>query len=459
LNREIHGIRYWPLIRTTLLDSLSQHAGIHAAVQPSLRRSLVGRGLEEVLPVAADLTALPWRPASTFDTVLVPLARKVVWANRVVDVHAERVLNDRGFGRVLILDRRSQVGGMYQSAADRTVANRGGLRALSLVRAAIVLPRLLSAATVERQLLSAALRREFSMACPLSAAHIAARVALFSEGRRVMRWGLAATGASMVVVVANHTSDGLIPAARDLGMLTVELQHGLISPYHSNYHFPGRPVVPYMADQFLVFGAYWRDNVDLPGNMKAAVIGSDRLLHHAGIPTRRIQRRVVVASQGTIGARLFDASVVAACAARDWEFVFRPHPQESVERYAAGLAALSPATANLRLSEQGENLHELLASAEVQVGVYSTTLFEGMALGVRTIVLALPGWECVTRAIELGDAVVASTPSNIAALLSVAPVSRNRNQYFASPVESVAGAIKALAASADHSRALCQPAK
>jgi hypothetical protein len=442
LNREIHGICYWPLIRTTLLYLLSQDAGIHATMQPRLRRSLFGRVFKEALPVATGLMALPYRTSGPFDTVLVPFPRKVVWDGRVVDIQAERVINDRGFGRVLTLDRRSDAGQMYQSAPDRTVADCSGLRALSLVRAAAILPRFLSAAAAERQLLGAALRREFTLDCPLSAAHIAARIAFFSEGRRVMRRALRASGARTVVVVGHHTSDGVIPAARDLGMLTVELQHGLISPYQSDYHFPGRPVVPYMPDQFLVFGAYWAENVDLSGNMKVVVIGADRLLRRTQMPTRRIPRRVVVASQGTIGARLFGASVMAARAARDWEFVFRPHPQESVERYAARVAALSPAVANLRLSEQREDLHDLLASAEVQVGVYSTSLFEGMALGVRTIVLALPGWENVTRAIEQGDAVVANTPADIAALLPVAPVSRHQEQYFAPPIDSMARALE-----------------
>jgi hypothetical protein len=442
LNREIRGVRYWPLIRTTVLDSLSQHAGIHAGTQPRMRRAFRGRILDEALPIAADLTGLPWRSSGTFDTVLVPFARKVVRDSRVLDVHAERVLNDSGFGRVLILDRRSKAGAIYQPAPDRTVADCGGLRALSLVRAAAVLPKFLSAAAAERQLLSAALRSEFTMDCPLSAAHIAARLAFFNEGRRVMRAALRGTGAGTMVVVGNHTNDGVLPAARDLGMLTVELQHGLISPYHPGYHFPGKPFVPYMADQLCVFGKYWTEHIDLPKNMNVVVVGTNGLLHRAEMPTHRIPRRVVVVSQGAIGARLFDATVVAARAACDWEFVFRPHPQENVERYAARLAALSPAMSNFRLSVQSQDLSDLLASAEVQIGVYSTSLFEGMALGVRTIVLALPGWEGVTRAIEQGDAILATVPADIATLLPIAPVSRHQEQYFAPPIESISRALE-----------------
>ena len=91
---------------------------------------------------------------------------------------------------------------------------------------------------------------------------------------------------------------------------------------------------------------------------------------------------------------------------------------------------------NLAIVGSDQPLHESLAEAEVQVGVYSTGLFEGMLLGCRTIVADLPGSEAMEAAVLRGDAVVAATPEELVATLSVAPLARP-DAYYAAPVASI----------------------
>jgi len=73
----------------------------------------------------------------------------------------------------------------------------------------------------------------------------------------------------------------------------------------------------------------------------------------------------------------------------------------------------------------------------VQIGVYSTSLFEGMALGARTILVDLPGIESMTGVLEAGEASLARNGAEIAAALGVAPMVVDTSRYYAPPVKSV----------------------
>lgn len=98
---------------------------------------------------------------------------------------------------------------------------------------------------------------------------------------------------------------------------------------------------------------------------------------------------------------------------------------------------MSALPVNLRISPTTEEFYTLLAGADVQIGVGSTGLFEGMALGARTIVLNLFGAERMEAVLASGEAVLAHSGEEIAALLNGAPAARDTSKYYAPPVPSV----------------------
>jgi hypothetical protein len=272
------------------------------------------------------------------------------------------------------------------------------------------------------------------------------RIAFFREGRVIMRRTLRRSGAKRLFVVGNHAIGGVVAAARDLGLDTIEIQHGVLSRYHAGYHYPGRPVDPNMPDRLLTFGSFWASNLDLPGNVTSTVIGSDILASVRGAAIEKVRHRVVVTSNHPTDLRLFDAIIATAHGATDWEFIFRPHPWEDYSLYQSRLTALPARPENFHFSNPKDDLYELLASAEVQIGVCSTSLFEGMAMGARTMVFQLPGAEIMEPAVEQGDAAFARNPLEIVSLLAAAPVAADCSRYYAPPVPSI------LAAMADSSR-------
>ena len=217
-----------------------------------------------------------------------------------------------------------------------------------------------------------------------------------------------------VYIVVAYFHQHIVGAARDLGIRVVELQHGAISQYHLGYSYPGRPPVAHQPDELWCFGSYWTDVADLPAGMRTEVVGAPFL----PAPGPKDPRRVVFLSQGTVGAELVHVAEEVAKEHPELEVLYRLHPSERESDYT-----IPP---GVQLSTGGSTL-DLLASATYQVGVSTTALFEGMALGCRTAVANLPGHEYLEPAIAKGHALLMTRPSD----LTKAPLCADPSAYYA----------------------------
>jgi len=149
----------------------------------------------------------------------------------------------------------------------------------------------------------------------------------------------------------------------------------------------------------------------------------------------RDPNRVVFTSQGVIDRRLFDAAVETARRRADLEVIFRLHPSESLGSYEPLMTQAGEVPANFRLSHRTPNIFALLATTGIQVGAFSTTLLEGISLGVRIIVLDLPGAvEYMRPVIERGDALLVRNVDELVGRLDEAPLAGDPEYYYAHPV-------------------------
>lgn len=230
-------------------------------------------------------------------------------------------------------------------------------------------------------------------------------------------------------------NQAVVAGARDSGAKIVELQHGFISPLHLGYSWPGRPKVPYTPDQIWGFGDFWPQTTPLSGRTRWRTIGApyvrDLAKAHAG---PRDPKLAVFTSQGVIGQKLFEIALSTARMRPDYHIIFRLHPNEALEPYQAALEGqLVPG--NFELSHRTPNIFALLSRAAIQIGSFSTTLFEGMTLGARTIVMDLPGAEYMRPAIARGDVLFVRDVNELVEKLDQAPLADNPQFYYAEPVK------------------------
>lgn len=205
-----------------------------------------------------------------------------------------------------------------------------------------------------------------------------------------------ATGAKKLYIVNAYSHPTIVLGAKLARIRVYELQHGFISPYHPAYSYPPDKTIQSLPNVLLCWGEHWTNNFSKPKKIKAEVVGSNPEFWEYLRRDHQKQKTIVVTSQGAIGKKLFAIAENIALVANKAEIIFRLHPNEDPAAYQSNIQ-------NLSISYQTPKFLDLIASAEYLVGGFSTTLFEGAALGCRIIVVDVPGIENIKTEISSGE--------------------------------------------------------
>jgi len=196
-------------------------------------------------------------------------------------------------------------------------------------------------------------------------------------------------------------------AAKKLNIHTIEIQHGTFSRYHLGYSYPGNVKdIPYFPDEFHIWSERWRDQAPLP--IPRERVNVRPFAHLERLKERykditKIRGKVVVLSQGALGAKIARKVIDNWKWFRGRDVIIKLHPSEinswrGIAEYRE-LASLD----GVSIMESGD-LYRLLAESETQVGVFSTAIYEGLEFGCETYLLDLPGIEYMDDLIATGIA-------------------------------------------------------
>jgi len=206
----------------------------------------------------------------------------------------------------------------------------------------------------------------------------------------------------IVVFICSYGREVLVEACKNLGIPSVELQHGTINSYHAGYSFEGKKAIKRnFPDYFLAFGDYWKNLVKFP-------IPEDRI-YSVGFPFFERERaklknehkrnQVVFVSQGPYGKKLSQLAVNLKNR-HDFgmEIVYKIHPGEYY-RWKKDYPWLVGSGIRVVGEDNSEPLYKLLAQSKVLVGVSSTTIYEGFGFGLRTFLVDPPDVEHMNQLI------------------------------------------------------------
>ncbi|MEF8802506.1 MAG: hypothetical protein V5A27_09020 [Halapricum sp.] len=233
----------------------------------------------------------------------------------------------------------------------------------------------------------------------------------------------------LVVLVAGSGRETFIRACKRRGIPVAELQHGHISEYSIEYSFPGDREKQTFPDYLLTFGEFWNHTGAYPTDPGNVIdVGYPYLEwsreRYAGVvPTDQI----LFMSQWMITPKLSRFAVeLSALTSRD--VAFKLHPDE-YERWEKLYPWLADSDVDV-IGPNGPPLHRLLAESSVQVGVYSTTIFEGLSFGLDTYLVELPGVEHMVPLIDRGDATLVDSPEQLHEAVKGASADRGARAGF-----------------------------
>lgn len=179
--------------------------------------------------------------------------------------------------------------------------------------------------------------------------------------------------------------------AKKMGIITMELQHGTMHSEHAAYQYANDcQLINQFPDMLLVFSDYWKHCVQVP--IKKDMIKTvgfpyfeRKLAQYSHVQNSSI-KNILFVSQGTIGKELskMASELNQLLDPSKYHIVYKLHPEEYFgwqERYPWLIQPTIEVVDSLE-----HNIYEYFAMSDIQVGVYSTALFEGLGFGLFTYI-------------------------------------------------------------------------
>lgn len=409
LEWSIAGVYLWPVVRMELYYKVTRALGVFGAPHGTSRSK--GRVWAKAKLWSYATASLLFRPKRAADVLIFDHSRKVKRGEVWVDVYTEGLIEELS-AREIDVEVYTNLSYANDQLHTFDVPRRyhDAITTLAKLGAKISPQRLSDGERAKIKRLERLFASRLGVTLKLER-YLRRRITEFRVRHRIYTRLLRAHRPRSLVVVVSYAQSimPLIAAAKSLKIPTVELQHGTFSRYHLGYHFPHEAPHPYFCDTFFVFGAFWREMADLPIATEEARVHGFRHLYDqllTSMSSSSDRDAVLFISQGVIGEGLSRYAVACARAHVPWRLVYKLHPSEYLTwRDDYPLLRDCADHGLIQVVDHSDvGLYTLMSEAYYQVGVFSTAIYEGLALGCHTLIADLPGIEYMIPLIDRGEA-------------------------------------------------------
>jgi mRNA-degrading endonuclease RelE of RelBE toxin-antitoxin system len=214
-----------------------------------------------------------------------------------------------------------------------------------------------------------------------------------------------------IVLLTSYGKEDLIEPAKSLDIPVIELQHGVIHRYHSGYSFPGKKHrKKSFPDWLFTFGDYWSKSVEYTIDDKHVISTGFPYIdaEKRTFSNLKKKKQILVLSQWTIGKDLSKFSAdLSKVRSLNYNIIYKLHPLE-FEDWEQKYPWLVDSNIEV-IHDSKKSLYRLFAESEIQIGVYSTAIFEGLAFGLKTYIVDLHGVEYTEQLVKEGVATKVSS--------------------------------------------------
>jgi len=201
---------------------------------------------------------------------------------------------------------------------------------------------------------------------------------------------------------------------------TIEFQHGTMGKYHVGYNYKKKRNYNWFPDKFNFFNEYWKKNNRLPiEDENKLIYGNPYMQKKVDFYRKKTKKNkkitIIIISQGSIGDKLvkFTDHLAKIIDTNKYNIIYKLHPSECFDwrqRY--------PILINnhniIVIDSNNKHLYELFAISDIQIGVYSTAIFEGLEFGLKTYIIKEYGWRYMEDIINSDKAILIDEKFNLA---------------------------------------------
>lgn len=208
--------------------------------------------------------------------------------------------------------------------------------------------------------------------------------------------------------------------AKKLNIPTIELQHGAISKDVVAYNYEVELEVPQLPTNIFVFSEFWKEFVKMPiPEERIRAVGfpyfDNKVIEYKAIERKDSRKTVLFISQGPIGNQLsqFAVELSKRLDTKEYKIIYKLHPGEYAdwkEHY------IELANSGIEVIDNYENnMYYFFSQSDIQIGVYSTALYEGIGFGLETYIYntTYADMDIIEKLIDKGYAKKVSTVEEI----------------------------------------------
>lgn len=188
--------------------------------------------------------------------------------------------------------------------------------------------------------------------------------------------------------------------AYNKGIATIELQHGTMGQSHIAYNFKNsNHIYKQFPSEIFLFSEYWKNtsHIPLPSN-KIKITGFpyfEEQQKKIKVNKTKEKINILFISQTTIGLELskFAAQLSEIIDLSKYSITYKFHPAEYLNWPDRMPWLYSKRNVINIIENTNITLYNLFSDSDIQIGVYSTGIYEGLGFNLETFIVTLPGWE------------------------------------------------------------------
>lgn len=392
--KQIHGVYFWKLVRSRVYSNILEESGVLDKKSYTVEEGLQGR-IRAFLKYCAVAFINALEPIKRTETLIVTHPRKVLVNNSYEDIYTSWLVNllqknERDF---LLLD----VPLNWSTHPMKMQKNMRKIENFSFVRKVFYkyISKDVSLAGESLQAIAKDLKKVFGCDGNIIQ-ETCSQIKFFKIDYHYYLKLLKKIKPNKIWLVIGYAHHGLIAAAKNLGILVEEIQHGMITPHHMNYSFGGERDIPYFPDRMCLFGKFWYDISKIPLSTDKIDFYKNAIRNFDPLPRRiKKNKRILFLTQPTTTRYFLDyiEKMLESHLFKDYELVVKLHPSEFKvwKDENPGLNGLEQKGYIRVIDSNSISLYDLLTSFDIAIAVASTAFFEALYFGCDAYLLNVPG--------------------------------------------------------------------
>lgn len=230
--------------------------------------------------------------------------------------------------------------------------------------------------------------------------------------RKVMNCLLDKFDPKIVVEVVSYNTYCMAfnEVARERNIPIIELQHGTMHADHAGYIYSTDKLMSQLPNEILIYSDYWKTFAHMPKDCCSLVTTGFPYFENFVASTKNgnIERddRITIAfvSQETVGAEL---SLLATDLAKvlpkeKYRIIYKLHPGECAT-WKSKYGYMSDGNIEV-IDSSNFGIYYLFSVSDIQVGVYSSAIYEGLGFGLKTYLYKIGHANTMEYLVEQGYA-------------------------------------------------------